>query len=112
MKRFAKASEIKVGVIGYGGAFNMGKAHLQEMQKAGMTPTAVAEIDPARLTVATADFPGIETYDSLKQMLNRSSVDLVTVITPHRTHTALAETAKRARAIATSSRSSLSCGLT
>ncbi len=45
MKKFKNASEIKVGVIGYGGAFNMGKAHLNEMKKAGMTPVAVAEID-------------------------------------------------------------------
>ena len=35
MKRYKRASDIKVGVVGYGGAFNMGRVHLQEMQKAG-----------------------------------------------------------------------------
>lgn len=55
--RFKSASEIKVGVIGYGGAFNMGRMHLQDMQKAGMTPRAVAEPDAARLAVAAQEFP-------------------------------------------------------
>ena len=47
MSKYKKASDIKVGVIGYGGAFNMGRSHLNEMAKAGMTPTAVAELDPS-----------------------------------------------------------------
>ena len=45
MKRFKRAKDVKVGVIGYGGAFNMGRHHLNEMVRAGMTPRAVAEID-------------------------------------------------------------------
>ncbi len=89
MKTYSSASAIKVGVVGYGGAFNMGRAHLQEMQQAGMTPTAVAELDPARLAVALTDFPGIETYTSVDEMLERSAVDLITVITPHNTHAPL-----------------------
>ena len=47
MGRFKKPGNIKVGVVGYGGAFNMGRSHLNEMKKAGMMPMAVAEIDPA-----------------------------------------------------------------
>lgn len=90
MKRFKKASDIKVGVIGYGGAFNMGKAHLEEMKKAGMTPMAVAELDPKRLAVAAKDFPGIETYSSVSDMLKKSQVNVVTIITPHNTHAKLA----------------------
>ncbi len=96
MKRYKRASDIKVGVVGYGGAFNMGRVHLQEMRKAGMTPTAVAEIDPARLAVATQDFPGIETYSSLPAMLKKSKVDLITIITPHNTHAPLALRALKA----------------
>jgi len=87
---FKKPSDIKVGVIGYGGAFNMGRGHLNEMKKAGMTPFAVCEIDPARLEVAQADFPGIETYDSLSKMLKQSDVDLIVHITPHNLHYKLA----------------------
>ncbi|MEM9789716.1 MAG: Gfo/Idh/MocA family oxidoreductase [Planctomycetota bacterium] len=87
---FKKPADIKVGVIGYGGAFNMGKKHLEEMRDAGMTPFAVCEIDPTRLDVATADFPGIETYDSLDKMLKHSDVNLIVHITPHNLHYSLA----------------------
>lgn len=90
MARFKKAKDIKVGVIGYGGAFNMGKRHLGEMQSAGMTPAAVAEIDLSRLEIAEADFPGIETYGSVAKMLKDSDVDLLAIITPHNTHAKLA----------------------
>lgn len=88
--QYAQAADIKVGVIGYGGSFNMGRQHLNEMKAAGMTPTAVAELDPARLKVAQEEFPGIETYRSVAAMLKKSAVDLVTIITPHNTHAKLA----------------------
>lgn len=90
MKRFNKPNEIKVCVVGYGGAFNMGKAHLNEMQRAGMTPTAVVEIDAKRLEAAKTDFPGIQTYLSLGEMLKKSDANLVVIITPHNTHAPLA----------------------
>ncbi len=88
--RFKRASEIKVGVVGYGGAYNMGRMHLQDMQKAGMTPCAVAEPDTARLAVAAQEFPGIQTYVSLDEMLQKSGVNLIVLITPHNTHAPLA----------------------
>lgn len=90
MAQFKKPGDIKVGVIGYGGAFNMGRLHLNEMKKAGMTPTAVAEIDAKRLEVAKQDFPGIETYSSVAEMLKKSDVNLLAIITPHNTHARLA----------------------
>jgi scyllo-inositol 2-dehydrogenase (NADP+) len=89
-KKYGKTADVRVGVIGYGGAFNMGRGHLQEMRAAGMTPVAVAEVDAARLITAQADFPGIETYPSVGAMLKKSDVDLVTIITPHNTHAKLA----------------------
>lgn len=87
---YKEASCIKAGVVGYGGAFNMGRQHLQQMQATGMIPTAVAEVDPDRLRVAGEDFPGIETYSSVKEMLEKSGVNLVVLITPHNTHAPLA----------------------
>lgn len=94
--KFKKASEIKVGVVGYGGAFNMGRAHLNEMKRAGMTVVAVAELDADRLEVAKADFSGIQTFQSLPDMLKKSDVDLVSIITPHNTHAKLAIQALKA----------------
>lgn len=90
MRKYKKASDIKVGVVGYGGAFNMGRSHLSEMKQAGMTPVAVCELDPERLKVAENDFPGIETYSKVDQMIRKSDVNLVTIITPHNTHASIA----------------------
>jgi scyllo-inositol 2-dehydrogenase (NADP+) len=90
MKTYSKAKDIKVGVIGYGGAFNMGRKHLNEMKAAGMTPVAVSEVDASRLAVATQDFPGIQTYSSVGDMLKKSDVELIVLITPHNTHAPLA----------------------
>ena len=90
MPQYSKASEIKVGVVGYGGAFNMGRQHLKQMQAAGMTPVAVTEVDPKRLEAAQVDFPGIEIYKNVGEMLKKSKVDLVVLITPHNTHAPLA----------------------
>ncbi len=90
MPAFNRAKDIKAAVVGYGGAYNMGRKHLTEMKQAGMTPAAVVELDPERLKVAQDDFPGIETYASLGQMLRKSDADLITLITPHNTHAKLA----------------------
>lgn len=68
----------------------MGKQHLLEMQKAGMTPTAVCELDSSRLQVAKTDFPGIETYSTVEELLAKSKVELLSIITPHDTHAPLA----------------------
>jgi scyllo-inositol 2-dehydrogenase (NADP+) len=86
MALFAQASDIKCGCIGYGGAFNMGRSHLNQMKDAGMTPTAVCEIDPERLKVAGEEFPGIELYSSVDELLEKSDVNMLAIITPHNSH--------------------------
>lgn len=90
MRKFKTASDIRVGVIGYGGAFNMGRSHLKAMEQAGMSPVAVCEVDAERLKVAECDFPSIQTYLTAAEMLRKSDVNLVTIITPHNTHAMLA----------------------
>ncbi len=88
--RFKKTKDIKVGVIGYGPSFEMGKGHLNEMKHAGMTPVAVTELSADRRKKAAQDFPGIETYASATTMLRKSKVNLISLITPHNTHAKLA----------------------
>jgi predicted dehydrogenase len=88
--KVAKRETVRCGVIGYGGAFNMGKAHLGWMAAARMEPVAVCELDPARLAVAKEDYPAIRTYGEVAEMLRDEALDLVTVITPHNTHAPLA----------------------
>lgn len=80
----------KVGVVGYGGAFNMGRQHLTEMKKAGGVPTVVCDLDEERLRVAEKEFPGVRTYTRLTEMLELCDVDLLAIITPHNTHAPLA----------------------
>src|SRR6185369_10699747 len=43
---------VKVSAIGYGGAFNMGKMHLESCKAARLTPVAVSDLDPKRTATA------------------------------------------------------------
>ena len=96
MKSFSHPSEIKVGIVGYGGAFAMGKKHMTEAKKAGMSPTAVCDPDPKCLNQARDDFKNIETYPSLTEMLRKSDANLIIHITPHNLHYKLAAQCLRA----------------
>lgn len=87
---FENAADIKVAVVGYGGVYNMGQIHLKDVQKAGMTPRAVVELDDERLAQASIDFPGIQTFSTIDEMLAKSDANLVILITPHNTHAPLA----------------------
>ncbi len=82
---------VRCAVIGYGPAFNMGKAHCEWMKETeGLEIVAACDLDPARMLAAAVDFPGIATYTDVAQMLEDRRIDLVTVVTPHNTHASLA----------------------
>lgn len=83
---FVERPGLKVGVIGYGGAFNMGRTHLAEMKNAGFIPVAACDIDPARAKAAEQEFPEIRGYTSIKEMLAHTDAQLLTVILPHNAH--------------------------
>lgn len=86
----AKKSTWRVGVIGYGGAFNMGKTHLESLRKnEGFIPSAVCDLDPKRVEAARADFPGIGVYTDPAKMFREADLDLVIIITPHNSHAKL-----------------------
>ena len=87
----ATPKSIRCGVVGYGGAFNMGQTHLNSMTRnRRMEVAAVCELDAARRKVAEEDFPGVETFAEVGDMLKNAELDLVTIITPHNTHSPLA----------------------
>ncbi|MFZ4507891.1 MAG: Gfo/Idh/MocA family protein [Fimbriimonas sp.] len=77
---------IRSAVIGYGGAFNMGKMHADQMIAAGMPFVAACDVDASRMVQATQDFPGIRTYTSVDDLAADPDVDLVVVILPHNLH--------------------------
>lgn len=88
---FKSREDIKIGVIGYGGAFNMGKIHLSQAKEAGnMTPAAVCDLDPERTKQAKEDFKGIKTFNNVDEFIKSNSCNVVVVITPHNTHAELA----------------------
>lgn len=79
--------ESRWGIIGYGAAFNMGKAHANWINSSpGMRTIAVCDLDPARTAAAEQDYPGIATYNSIQDMLNNKDVDNVVIILPHNLH--------------------------
>jgi len=82
---------IKVGTIGYGGAYNMGREHLQGLlAHPGFKAVAVCDIDPRRVQHAQREFPGIQTYTDIGEMLAHSDVELLVIILPHNLHAQVA----------------------
>ena len=85
------ADTIRGAVIGYGAAFNMGKSHASQMTNTeGLECVAVCDIDKARTKAAKKDFPGINTYNSVKSLLKKEDFDLATVVLPHNMHAPVA----------------------
>ncbi len=81
---------ISCAVIGYGPAFNMGKAHAGWMKKTrGLELFGVCDVDEKRTQAAEQDFPGIRTFNDVEELLEED-FDLVTIVTPHNSHAPLA----------------------
>jgi len=89
-KGSSKKKAVNGAVIGYGGAFNMGRAHANWMNAAGIQTVAACDLDPARMEAAKQDFPGIRTYTAIKDLLKDDDVDLCVVILPHNVHAKIA----------------------
>jgi predicted dehydrogenase len=83
--------EVRVGLIGYGGAFNMGLHHGRGIEAVeGMRVTAACDLDARRMKAAAEDFPGIETYTDLGKLAKSPNVDLGVIILPHNVHASAA----------------------
>ncbi|MBV9867203.1 MAG: Gfo/Idh/MocA family oxidoreductase [Abitibacteriaceae bacterium] len=81
------ANKIRCGVIGYGGAFNMGRAHANYITATkGLELTAICDADAARTKVAAEDFPGVATYNAVDDFLQDPNVDLAVIVLPHNLH--------------------------
>jgi len=85
------ADTIRGAIIGYGAAFNMGKHHASQMTNTeGIECVAICDIDKARTKAAKKDFPGINTYNSVRSLLKKEDFDLATVVLPHNMHAPVA----------------------
>lgn len=85
------APALNWAAIGYGGSYNMGKHHLESVaQTAGMIPVAACDIDANRVKSAAVDFPGLQTYTNINDLVRHQNLHGVTIITPHSSHAPLA----------------------
>jgi predicted dehydrogenase len=50
----------------------------------------VCDIDPERLKAAKDEFPHLEIYASVTELLSKSDIDMVSIVTPHHTHAPIA----------------------
>ncbi|MCG9896155.1 MAG: Gfo/Idh/MocA family oxidoreductase [Fimbriimonadaceae bacterium] len=87
---------IRAGIIGYGGAFEMGRIHAEQMAAAGLQVTAVCDSDPARLALAAEQLPGVQTHLDHRLLLADPEIDLVVLILPHHLHAPVSIEASRA----------------
>jgi len=82
---------IKCAVIGYGSAHNFGRAHGRWITATpNMEWGAVCDKDPQRIEVAKNEFPHLKTYINVTDLLNKADIDMVSIVTPHYTHTPIA----------------------
>ncbi|MBC7327913.1 Gfo/Idh/MocA family oxidoreductase [bacterium] len=78
---------VKCAVIGYG----MGKVHSDFINSTeGLELVAVCDLDKARRETAKKDFPFIQTYESVEELIRNCDFDLAVIVTPHNTHYPLA----------------------
>ncbi len=88
----SKSKIVRVGLIGYGPLYGMGKYHADFMAQTDvLKAVAVADINPKGLQQARQELgEDILTFDSAKKMLADDAVDMCVIITPHNTHARLA----------------------
>lgn len=88
---------ISCGVIGYGGAFNMGRAHANYIEQTeGLQLHSICDISVERTAVAQQDFPAAQTFNDVAQMLQSPDLDLVVIVLPHNLHAPVAIQASQA----------------
>ncbi len=81
------ARPIRCAMLGYGGAFSMGRRHSEDINAVtGMTAVAACDIDPDRAAQAQEDFPAFDTYTDPDDLLADDEIDLVVIILPHNLH--------------------------
>ena len=87
----ASTETVHCGVLGYGGAFNMGRGHAGWINSTpGMLTIAMCDVDPARVAAAEEELPDLQGYfTELDDMLALPDLDLVVNILPHNLHAPL-----------------------
>jgi scyllo-inositol 2-dehydrogenase (NADP+) len=85
-----KDGKIRCALVGYGAALNWGRMHARWIQAVQDLELAAVCTARRRAPRAKADWPKVDTYTDVGDMLRRNDIDLVSVLTPHHTHAAIA----------------------
>jgi predicted dehydrogenase len=81
---------IGCALVGYGTKFNWGWTHAHWIEAVeALRLLAVCTRTAESAIRARRDFPGVDTYTDLSQMLTRDDIELISVLTPHNTHAAI-----------------------
>lgn len=78
--------KVRIGIVGFG---NMGHTHyrfITEGQVPNMEITAVCDINPKKLEVASELLPGVPQFTNAEDLYKSGLVDAVTIATPHYVH--------------------------
>ncbi len=90
--------KIRCGLIGYGATFNFGWMHAKWIGGVeDLDLVAICDKDPECAERAKADFPEVDVYTDMQEMLSRDDIDMVSVVTPHNTHVAIVIECLKAR---------------
>jgi len=83
--------KLHCAIVGYGPVFNWGWMHARWMQAVpDMRVAAICDRNADCAAKAKSDFPEVDSYTDLAEMLRREDVDLVSIVTPHNTPASLA----------------------
>ena len=79
--------KIRCAIIGYGTTYNWGWMHARWIKGVDdFSLVAICDKNPACAEKAKNDFPKVDTYTDMHEMLDRDDIDMVSVVTPHNTH--------------------------
>lgn len=89
--RSNQAGPVRFGIVGYGGAFNMGKCHADTIrQTPDLSVTAVCDSDARRLEIARQEQPDVQVFTDVRKMAASGSIDVGVIVTPHNSHAPIA----------------------
>ncbi|GAA1763597.1 Gfo/Idh/MocA family protein [Agromyces humatus] len=78
--------QVRLGIIGLGAQGGMYAKFIADGMVPNMTIGAIADIDPAKATVAAETYPDVAYYDDYVAMLESGDVDAIITCVPHYLH--------------------------
>ena len=80
----------RCAIIGYGTTYTWGWMHARWIKAVeDLNLVAICDKNPTCAEKAKNDFPEVDTYMNMQEMLARDDIDMVSVVTPHNTHASI-----------------------